>query len=731
MKNMRTLLWIPLAAALTALAAPALAASNADCLACHGEKTLTMERKGKSVPLYADKSLLAASPHVDLSCTDCHEGFDAGNMPHAKKIQPVDCTTCHADAGERHPFHSMTAPASVSGKPGVAGSCKTCHGEHDILALKVADPLQRAKRLEDTCGKCHDDVVKKFAQSEHGRAMAEGVKGAPNCVSCHSRPIAPAAGGADLAKRKLAQEQLCLSCHRDDPEVRARMGPRGGFIAAYEGSVHGKALAGGKGEAANCVDCHGSHEMAKGMNPASRASKAHIPETCAQCHLKIAKEYEASVHGVAAGRGTAEAPVCTDCHGEHNILKTTDPNSPVAPANVSAQVCSPCHSSVKLSQKYGLAPNRAASFADSYHGLAVRSGSVEAANCASCHSAHNIRPSSDPLSTVNKANLTKTCGQCHPGASNRFAMGSVHVTLAEKESPLLYWIASMYTGMILVTIGGMFAHNALDWLWKTLGRIRGETGHHDWAAEPGSEGMYLRMTAPERLQHATLALSFILLTLTGFMLHYPDSWWVHLIRRLSDHVFAMRGLLHRIAGVAMILASFYHIGYVAFTVRGRRFIRDIFPQRQDMFDVIGQVGWMVGLTKRKPRFGRFSYIEKSEYWALVWGTVVMGGTGAILWFENTSMGLLTKLGWDIARTVHFYEAVLAVLAIVVWHLYFVIFNPDVYPMSAAWATGYLTEEQMVEEHPLEMEEIRRQRREAELREIAAARAAATRGPQAP
>ena len=86
----------------------------------------------------------------------------------------------------------------------------------------------------------------------------------------------------------------------------------------------------------------------------------------------------------------------------------------------------------------------------------------------------------------------------------------------------------------------------------------------------------------------------------------------------------------------------------------------------------------------------------------------MGVTGVILWFENTSMGLFTKLGFDISRTIHFYEAVLATLAIIVWHFYFVIFNPDVYPMNLSWLTGRVSEREMREDHPLELERLKQQ-----------------------
>jgi len=91
---------------------------------------------------------------------------------------------------------------------------------------------------------------------------------------------------------------------------------------------------------------------------------------------------------------------------------------------------------------------------------------------------------------------------------------------------------------------------------------------------------------------------------------------------------------------------------------------------------------------------------------MMWGTILMGITGVILWFDNTSIGLFTKLGFDISRTVHFYEAILATLAIVVWHFYFVIFNPDVYPMNLAWLTGKMSEHEMLDEHPAELERLK-------------------------
>jgi cytochrome b subunit of formate dehydrogenase len=446
--------------------------------------------------------------------------------------------------------------------------------------------------------------------------------------------------------------------------------------------------------------------MSHQADPSSRLSKMHIPGTCAKCHAAVAESYAGSIHAEAVRKGQTDAPVCTDCHGEHDILLHTDPRSPVAAGNVSARVCSPCHSSVALTEKYGIASDRFQTFADSYHGLAIRGGSIAAANCASCHGAHDIRPSSDPASSVNPANLKATCGQCHPGANQRFAEGQVHVRLSEEDEPLLYWIATAYITLIIVVVGGMFAHNLGDFIRKTIRRLRIRSG--EYAAEPTDHTRYLRMSLNERLQHAALGLSFIVLVITGFMLRYPEAWWVIRIRGLSDRVFELRGILHRIAGVLMVGASLWHVGYLAGTIRGRRLVRDLVPGARDVIDGLVGFGHNLGLTSKRPMFGRFGYVEKSEYWALVWGTIVMAVTGVIMWFEDPAIRLLGKLGWDVARTIHFYEAWLAALAILVWHIYYVIFNPDVYPMSTAFLTGKITESEMAEEHPLELAEIKRE-----------------------
>ncbi len=693
------------------LVSPLAAQSKSDCLTCHSDQSLATERNGKQVSLFSDEKILSNSVHGKLVCVACHAGFDMNNIPHKEKIEPLSCLTCHRDAPQKHKFHpQMVKTNGRNGTPDI--SCKQCHGKHDIVSPKSVQSKFHSSNQLTSCGGCHSAEKEKFVASSHGKAFAEGVKGAPTCLACHQNDITKIRSGRDSVQIKLAQERVCLSCHLDNPDVRAQMSPSAGFIAAYEGSVHGSALAKGNPRVANCMDCHGSHEMRKGSDPLSRTNKMNIPATCSTCHKDIGKEYAQSIHGVAAGKGNPESAVCTDCHGEHNILRHTDPKSPVATRNVSLQVCSPCHSSVRLTQKYGIASDRFSTFSDSYHGLAIKGGSIEVANCASCHGVHNIKSSKDSTSTIYPGNLAVTCGKCHSGANARFAMGSVHVTVEKEDDPAMYWISTIYVILIVTIVGGMFAHNTADFIRKARRKLLVRRGI--LTEEHVGHRLYLRMALNERLQHGSLLISFTALVVTGFMLRYPDAWWVRWMRDVSTDVFDLRSLIHRIAGIVMVAASMYHIYYVLFTERGKELVRDLLPRIQDARDAVAMLKFNFGFSKLRPLLGRFSYIEKSEYWALVWGTVVMAATGFIMWFDNTFIGLFTKLGYDVARLIHFYEAWLATLSIIVWHFYYVIFNPDTYPINLAFFTGTLTETEMAEEHPLELAELRKKEQERDM-----------------
>ena len=687
-------------------AAPAPNAS-ASCLECHGDRTLTMKQGGKTVSLFVDEKSAGKSVHRSLECVDCHEKFDGESVPHRQPMVAVDCTSCHDGTAQKHAFHPRLGLNPMP--KGADTSCTACHGKHDVAAVKSAAFAFNDGPQAAACGKCHTEAREHFAASAHGRAFAAKEPNAPDCLSCHRQAVVAVAPAKPTLAQKLAQTKQCESCHvgKDNVAGHALRGLK--FVGSFDQSVHGAALLAGKAEAANCVDCHGAHEMNRAMIGSAKVNKLHVAETCAKCHEKPAADFSGSAHAAALHKGNLDSAACTDCHGEHDIRRHTDTASPVSAKNVAQQVCANCHASLRLTQKYGLPSQSFQTFADSFHGLAVRGGSVEVVNCASCHNSHAIKSQKDPTSSIHPSNLAQTCGQCHPGANTRFAVGKVHVSPeaaqgADGNSPILYIIASVYVILIVVVVGSMFLHNALDFLKKIRRKLAIQKGLIE---EPHvAHRLYLRMTIHERWQHAVLMLSFTLLVVTGFMLRYPEAWWVMGIRNLSARAFELRSWTHRIAGVVMVVAGVWHLGYLAFTVPGRKLFWDIFPRWRDVTDPIAVLKYNLGLAPTKPLFPRFCYIEKAEYWAMMWGTILMGITGAILWFDNTSIGFFTKLGFDISRTVHFYEAILATLAVIMWHFYFVIFNPDVYPMNLAWLTGRMSEEEMLEEHPLQLEELK-------------------------
>ncbi|MBK8857894.1 MAG: cytochrome b/b6 domain-containing protein [Opitutaceae bacterium] len=677
------------------------AVPNDECMDCH-EAEFKAPKKGEpKVWIGVKPEAYAASVHGKLDCVECHTTIT--EAPHDSKLPAVSCLDCHEDTAAKHAFHPRLALNPVPA--GKDTDCKACHGTHETVGAKHADFTFTATRQTKSCGECHEEAAKAYQASAHVYRPGTGARVTPDCLSCHRENVTRADPALAAGTLKLAQVKLCESCHVSNAEVAGLSHLGAKFVSSFDQSVHGAALVDGKADAASCVDCHGAHAMNKAAVADAKVNRIHLTETCAKCHAEQAEHYTSSVHATALAKGNLDSADCTSCHGEHDIRKHTDPTARVHKSNLAQQVCAECHASVRLTQRYGLSAETFNTFTDSYHGLAVRGGAVEVVNCASCHGDHAIKSQNDPTSTVHKSNLYKTCGECHPGANTRFAMGSVHASEKDRaQSPWLYWISNLYVVLIVAVVGGMAVHNLLDFLKKTRIKLAIQKG--EIVEEHVAHRLYLRMTVHERLQHAVLVISFVLLVVTGFMLRYPEAWWVVGIRKLSDQAFALRGLTHRVAGVVMVLSGVWHIWYLAFTANGRKLFKDLLPQWRDVTDPWHVLKYNLGLSATKPAFGRFCYIEKAEYWAMAWGTILMALTGVILWFDNTSMGYITKLGFDIARIVHFYEAILATLAIIVWHFYFVIFNPEVYPMNLAWLTGRMSEKEMLEEHPLQLAELK-------------------------
>jgi cytochrome b subunit of formate dehydrogenase len=598
-----------------------------ECLACHSDASLTHDVNGKAVSLQIDPQAFKDSIHGSIfTCVDCHT--DVKSSAHETPPLKITCATCHADeqAAYDRSFHGK----AVQGGNSKAATCVDCHGSpHELLPASDPKSQVHHTNIPATCGACHSQ---QFVMQDGGQSAQ--------------------------------------------------------MVASYKQSVHGNAVSAGSEKAAVCTDCHGTHEILDAKDAKSPIFKFNVPATCGQCHNAISKEFQQSIHGQASAKGNWQAPVCTDCHGIHSIKAHTDPNSPVSAQNVAQATCARCHEGMRLSQEFGVQGRRETTYLASYHGLAARGGSQVVANCASCHGTHSILPSSDPRSTINHANLARTCGQCHPGVTEKFTAAKVHVDAplsADMGSKAVRWIRRFYLSMIFAVIGGMLVHNVIIWRSKVIARRKMQ---HQFV---------MRMPLRFRLQHATLLTSFIVLVLTGFALKFPDSWFASMLSLGENR----RHLLHRIAAVILMGVSTYHIFDVAFSREGRRLVRDLFPTLDDARGAWQNVSYYLGLSSRKPEFARFNYAEKAEYWALVWGMVVMAVTGVMLWAKVLVGNHMPRWWLDVATAIHFYEAVLATLAIIVWHFYQVFFDPDVYPMNWAWWDGKMTLHHYRDEHGLD------------------------------
>ena len=645
-----------------------------DCLSCHASATGLTNSRGKNVTVNAEA--LPQSVHKDFRCVDCHAG--AAKFPHTAKTASSSCLACHAEAS-----HDLASGAhAMLGKPDSPQTCITCHGDHN-----VAKPSARGTQL---CASCHEAEVKQFAASVHGRAQGRGNGDAPSCRDCHGathRAVTGSDPNSSVSKAKLPE--TCGRCHSNPEFVRKYLFAVAKPVEAYQASVHGRAIRAGKMNAAACNDCHGVHGILPASDLRSPISKPRVASTCGKCHEQVYAAYQESIHGRAVASGVGDAPTCTDCHGEHNILAPTDPHSPVYVANVAQMTCSRCHEDQRLNARFALPTGRGSSYENSYHGLAAKTGIQTVANCASCHGVHNILPSSDPRSTIAKANLPHTCGKCHPDAGKKFAIGPVHVVATAGEgNHLLYYVRLFYLFTIPTLIGLMVLHNLLDWWRKARRRL----------AEYRSLTTAVRLTLNERVQHLLLLSSFIVLVITGFALKFPESFWAApLVQWEKD--FPLRGLIHRIAAVVLMGAAVYHVVYLAALRSGRHWLRGMLPKVRDVRDAIEAVGYNLGYRRRMPSYPKFNYAEKAEYWALVWGTVVMAVTGVALWAHNLMLEYFPKWFTDVATAIHYYEAILATLAIVVWHFYAVIFDPDVYPLKWTVLTGRASAHEAREEEP--------------------------------
>jgi nitrate/TMAO reductase-like tetraheme cytochrome c subunit len=316
------------------------------------------------------------------------------------------------------------------------------------------------------------------------------------CLGCHGQPglskeladkqsmslfIDPKLFAASIHGDKLS----CTDCHSDIsgfPHPSRQYKDRRSYsLAKYEAckrchfanytkmleSVHYKLLSAGDNRAPVCTDCHGAHDV---TFPQTRGLR--ISHSCARCHRDIYQTYLGSVHGQALlGAGNNDVPTCIDCHSAHTII---DPRTTSFHLGT-PELCSECHQNEKLMSKYGLSTQVVQTYLKDFHGMSIYFYKRERADmtsftavCTDCHGVHAITRTDDPQSAVMRANLVNTCRKCHPGANDNFpAAWLSHYQPSLKKAALVYYVKLFYMFFIPFVVGGLVLQVSLH-IWRTV-----------------------------------------------------------------------------------------------------------------------------------------------------------------------------------------------------------------------------------------------------------------------
>ena len=368
-----------------------------------------------------------------------------------------ECMRCHGDSTVARATKAPLVETDIIAKSTHADlSCNDCHNIKSKVKHSGVDDV--------LCGKCHVDAAEGYTKSPHVEGREVSIEDVPTCITCHGGHAILATEDPESSVNHVNSVSICIKCHEDE-HLREKFDvlPEPQMIKAYENSVHGRALlVDGNTQAPSCVDCHGSHTFMPSDDPESPIYKTHISRTCGACHNEIAAHYNQSVHGVALAGGTLESPTCTNCHGEHDIKAHLDPESRVFAGNV-PKTCSDCHTSEKVVGKFGLKPDRIATFNESFHGVAIELGETRVANCASCHGVHNIFPQTDKRSWIHMANIEATCGSCHDDLPEDFARGTVHTSATDEASGGKFYVRQFYIWFITILVLGFVIYRVLEY----------------------------------------------------------------------------------------------------------------------------------------------------------------------------------------------------------------------------------------------------------------------------
>ena len=658
----------------------------ATCATCHAQ----IERVHRKV---IEGRLWIEERHKIPACVDCHAPHKIRRVFYPEGLANKDCLACHDQPDLTTARNGTTVSLFVDervfmGSAHAGTACAQCHTDVTVALERacatVSSPVD--------CSICHAEQVAEYQASTHGTLHAQNDPDAPSCQDCHAKhatldhdiPASP------TYPRNVPE--LCGGCHRVGEAVAARVEAEiEDIVGSYEDSIHGRGLIeSGLVVTATCADCHGAHSELPTDDPRSMTNAQHIAATCGVCHHGIEEEFRTSIHWNDAP--DADRPTCEDCHASHTISRTDRPGF----RSRMMEQCGRCHI------------EQAETFFDTFHGKVSRLGAEGAAKCYDCHGTHDILPPTDPASHLGRDNVVATCAQCHEGSHRRFAGYLTHATHHDRDRyPYLFWTFRGMTALLVGTLTFAFLHT-LAWLIR-LWLSRDEWQARKALARRDKKKLYRRFNRLQRSLHFVMLISFFTLALTGMALKFSYMPWAQWTSRMLGGFDSM-GFQHRLGAVTLFAVTLVHLWDV---IRQKRKTRQtwfelvtgpdsiIFNSR-DAREFVQSIRWFFGLGER-PHYGRYTYWEKFDYFAVFWGVLIIGSTGLVLWFPEFFTWFVPGWAVNVATIIHSDEALLAVGFIFTIHFFNTHFRPDKFPMDPVIFTGQVPVDELKHDKPGEYE----------------------------
>ena len=523
-------------------------------------------------------------PHLIPACIDCHEPHKIRRVFYSQGMADRDCLRCH-ERPDIMPASGIREASLHVKESELAGSrharvaCVQCHtggtpsNERPCVTMTT----------KVDCSICHTNQVEQYNEGIHGQLAAQGSPDAPTCAQCHGTH--GVLGHLDSRAPTFSRNvpTLCASCHRTGQKAALRYtGTQTNIVEHYTESIHGKGLLqSGLTVTANCADCHTPHRELPSKDPRSSVNPKNVAATCGRCHQGI---FQCSKP--ASMRPRSRRPV-SPC-----------PSAAVAtPRTASAAWTLPISASTSWTSAATAIRRSPTSYFDTYHGKVSKLGYVKTAKCYDCHGSHDILPVTDPASHLSRANVVKTCAQCHPGSHRRFAGYLTHATHHDPTKyPFLFITFWGMTSLLMGTliIAGL---HTLAWLPRSL-QFRREL---KLSGADHGEVYVRRFRNFDRNLHLMVITSFIGLALTGMMLKFSYTRWAQVLSRLLGG-FEAAGWIHRVCALLTFTYFGLHIYDLLRKKRasGKTWRRYLFNQESMIFnghdwrEFVASLKWFAG-----------------------------------------------------------------------------------------------------------------------------------------